>query len=105
MADIRQIIANAANKYGVNPDAMAAIAQIESGFNPSAQNPNSSAGGLFQQIDSNARDYGVADRFVVASQRRANYTLRTSRDRAARLGSCEIRVRVQLTLLAWMRFD
>ena len=63
MADIRQIIAEAANRYGVNPDAMTAIAKIESGFNPSAQNPNSSAGGLFQQIDSNARAYGVSDRF------------------------------------------
>ena len=38
-------------------------AQIESSGNPSAQNPNSSAGGLFQQIDSNAKEFGVTDRF------------------------------------------
>jgi hypothetical protein len=36
---------------------------LESRGNPSAQNPDSSAGGLFQQIDDNARAYGVKDRF------------------------------------------
>jgi Transglycosylase SLT domain len=39
------------------------MAIIESGGNPSAQNDNSTAGGLFQQIDSNAAAYGVTDRF------------------------------------------
>jgi len=38
------------------------LAMIESGGNPSAQNSSSSAGGLFQQIDSNADAYGVVDR-------------------------------------------
>lgn len=38
-------------------------AQIESSGDPSAQNSNSSAGGLFQQIDENAKEFGVADRF------------------------------------------
>ncbi len=38
------------------------MAIIESGGNPSAQNDSSSAGGLFQQIDSNAAQYGVVDR-------------------------------------------
>lgn len=61
--DVRQIIAQAANRYGVDPNAMTAIAHIESRLNPAAQNPRSSAGGLFQQIDSNARQYGVTDRF------------------------------------------
>ncbi len=37
--------------------------QIESSGNPAAKNPNSSAGGLFQQIDSNAKEFGVVDRF------------------------------------------
>ena len=36
---------------------------LESKGNPSAKNPNSSAGGLFQQTDGNAKDYGVTDRF------------------------------------------
>jgi len=39
------------------------MAIIESGGNPSAQNDSSSAGGLFQQIDSNAAQYGVSNRF------------------------------------------
>lgn len=36
---------------------------IESKGNPNAKNPNSSAGGLFQQTDGNAKDYGVKNRF------------------------------------------
>ncbi len=36
---------------------------IESRGNPSAKNPNSSAGGLFQFIDSTAKQYGVRDKF------------------------------------------
>ena len=39
------------------------MAIIESGGDPNAKNDSSSAGGLFQQIDSNAAAYGVADRF------------------------------------------
>lgn len=38
------------------------MAIIESGGDPSAQNDSSSAGGLFQQIDSNAAQYGVTNR-------------------------------------------
>ncbi|QIE47396.1 lytic transglycosylase domain-containing protein [Pseudohalocynthiibacter aestuariivivens] len=38
-------------------------AQIESGLNPNAKNPRSSAGGLFQFIDSTARQYGLSDRY------------------------------------------
>lgn len=36
---------------------------LESRGNPNAKNPKSSAGGLFQQTDGNAKDYGVKDRF------------------------------------------
>jgi len=39
------------------------MAIIESGGDPNAKNDSSSAGGLFQQIDSNAAAYGVTDRF------------------------------------------
>ena len=38
-------------------------AMIESSGNPNAKNPTSSAGGLFQQIDSNAKAFGVENRF------------------------------------------
>lgn len=57
------IIDDAAKKYGVDPATMRAIAWIESKGNPNAKNTSSSAGGLFQQVDSNAKQYGVADRF------------------------------------------
>lgn len=35
------------------------VAEIESNLNPNARNPNSSAGGLFQFIDSTANEYGL----------------------------------------------
>lgn len=38
-------------------------AEIESSLNPNAQNPRSSAGGLFQFINATARDYGLSNRF------------------------------------------
>lgn len=61
--DIRAVIEGAAQRHGVDAGALLKIAEIESGFNPRAKNPNSSAGGLFQFIDGTARDYGLADRF------------------------------------------
>jgi len=51
------------SSYGLPTGYLGKVAMIESGGNPSAKNPNSSAGGLFQQIDSNAKAYGVKDRF------------------------------------------
>lgn len=39
------------------------LASLESGMNPRAQNPNSSAKGLFQFIDSTAQAYGLDDPF------------------------------------------
>lgn len=50
-------------EYGLPTGFLERTAQIESGGNPAAQNPNSSAGGLFQQIDANAKEFGVTDRF------------------------------------------
>lgn len=38
--------------YGNNPSLVKCLVRHESGFDPTAQNPNSSAGGLFQFIDS-----------------------------------------------------
>lgn len=60
---IASTIKAAAKMYGVDPDLMLSIAEVESGFDPRAQNPGSSAGGLFQQIDDNAKQYGVANKF------------------------------------------
>lgn len=44
------------------------LAQVESNLDPFAQNPNSSAKGLFQFIDSTADAYGVQDPFDVNQQ-------------------------------------
>ena len=61
--DIDETIVAAAQRYGLDPNTMRAIAHIESRGNPNAQNPNSSAGGLYQFIDSTAQQYGLDDRF------------------------------------------
>ncbi|MBG6172661.1 hypothetical protein IWQ55_000312 [Labrenzia sp. EL_208] len=55
---IADLIAGVASRYGRNPDTMNRIAQLESSMNPNAQNPNSSAGGLFQFIDGTWGEYG-----------------------------------------------
>ncbi|TCD15500.1 hypothetical protein E0D97_06235 [Oricola cellulosilytica] len=57
------IIANAALRYGQNPEDLKAIAWLESRGNTRAKNPKSSAGGLFQFVDGTAADYGLANRF------------------------------------------
>jgi soluble lytic murein transglycosylase-like protein len=60
---VGSVIDAAAERNGVDAKALRVVAWLESRGNPSAQNPRSSAGGLFQQIDSNAREWGVANRF------------------------------------------
>jgi hypothetical protein len=50
-------------QYGLPTGYLERVAHVESRMNPAAQNPNSSAGGLFQFIDSTARQYNLADRF------------------------------------------
>lgn len=81
--DIDQTIVSAANRYGIDPNAMRAIAHIESRGDPRAQNPRSSAGGLYQFIDSTASDYGLTNRFDPAQA--ADAGARLARDNAARL--------------------
>ena len=79
--NLGSIINEAAGRYNVDPAALSVIAQIESGGNINAKNPNSSAGGPFQFIDSTAKQYGLQDRFdpVQASDAAARLT----RDNAA----------------------
>lgn len=50
-------------EYGLPQGFLERTAYIESRGNPNAKNPNSTAGGLFQQLDSNAKSYGVSDKF------------------------------------------
>ena len=61
--EIRSIVSEAAMRHGVDPGAMLKIAELESSFNPRAQNPKSSAGGLFQFLDKTAKEYGLGDKF------------------------------------------
>lgn len=62
MAPVTSIIDDAARRYGIDPVVMRTIAQIESNMDPTAQNPRSSAGGLFQFIDSTWEQYGGGDK-------------------------------------------
>ncbi|UNE54977.1 transglycosylase SLT domain-containing protein [Bartonella machadoae] len=60
---IDEAIRQAAARYGLPESYLYRVAQIESGGNPNARNPRSSAGGLYQFIDSTAKQYGLQDRF------------------------------------------
>lgn len=68
-------------QYNLPSGYLARTAQIESAGDPNAKNPNSSAGGLFQFIDSTAQQYGLADRFDPAAS--ADAAARLARDNAA----------------------
>jgi hypothetical protein len=61
--EVNAAIDRAAQEEGVDATTLRTIAQIESGGNPKARNPTSSAGGLFQFIDSTAASMGLADKF------------------------------------------
>ena len=58
-ANVNAALGQAAEQYGLDPNMLRAIVQIESGGRADAQNPNSSAGGLFQFIDSTGSQYGL----------------------------------------------
>lgn len=60
--EVNNAIARAAAEEGVDAGVLSQFAQIESGGNPRAKNPSSSAEGLFQQTNGNAKQYGVVDR-------------------------------------------
>lgn len=49
---VQELIVIKAKEYGLNPQTALAIAKCESNFNPLAQNSTSSAGGVFQFINS-----------------------------------------------------
>ena len=55
---VTNLIRTEAQKQGVNPDLAIQIASVESGLNPAAQNPKSSASGLFQLIDRTRKQLG-----------------------------------------------
>lgn len=54
---------NLESQYKLPAGYLERTAFIESGFDPAARNAASSAGGLFQFIDSTAKQYGLSDKF------------------------------------------
>jgi hypothetical protein len=55
------IITDAANRHGIDPALLAATADAESSFNPTAHNPEGDAHGMFQITRATAARYGVTD--------------------------------------------
>lgn len=75
---VGQVIDTAAARYGIDPQIMRTIAWIESKGDPQANNPGSSAGGLFQIIDSTAKQYGLKNKYDAAEN--ADAGARITRD-------------------------
>lgn len=64
-SQVQQMISNAAAGYNIPnlANVAAAVASHESGFQPGAQNPGSSAAGVFQLISSTQTTLGVSNPF------------------------------------------
>ncbi len=63
--NVADSISAAAQRHGVDENTLKTIAWLESKGNPLADNPRSSAGGLFQFIDTTAREFGLEDKYDV----------------------------------------
>lgn len=59
VSEYADLFSNKESQYNLPSGYLAGTAFIESRGNPNAKNPRSSAGGLFQQVDSNWSQYGV----------------------------------------------
>lgn len=70
-------------QYNLPRGYLRRTAEIESSMNPNAQNPRSSAGGLFQFINATAADYGLRNRFN--AREATDAASRLARDNANRL--------------------
>jgi len=57
--EFRAALWELASRNGWDVDGIAAVMSIESGFDPAAKNPSTTASGLIQMIDSTARSVGV----------------------------------------------
>jgi hypothetical protein len=71
------------SQYSLPPGYLDRTYEIESGRNPNARNPNSSAGGGFQFIDSTAKAYGLTDKTDLGAS--ADAAARLARDNSAQL--------------------
>jgi hypothetical protein len=70
MPTIREIITQEFNRR-VPPSVGLTIGRVESGLNPNAKNPKSSAAGLFQIIKGTQKQYGVTDPYNPVQSARA----------------------------------
>jgi hypothetical protein len=75
--DLKGMFTDKERQYALPTGYLERTAAIESRFNPNAQNPNSSAAGLFQFTNGTAKQYGLSDKFDPAA----------STDAAARLAA------------------
>ncbi|MFA6989759.1 MAG: transglycosylase SLT domain-containing protein [Candidatus Gastranaerophilaceae bacterium] len=57
MPSIQEEIVIQARKAGINPQVALAISECESGYNPNAKNPNSSARGIYQFLSGTWKNY------------------------------------------------
>ena len=78
--NLADLFAEKTAAFGLPEGYLQRTAQIESGMRPGARNPQSSAGGLFQFIDSTAQRYGLQNRFDPAQATMA--AARLARDNA-----------------------
>lgn len=62
-ADIERYLEQQYTAAGIPPAVGKAIVSTESGWNPGAQNKNSTAGGLMQFLDKTAKAYGLANKY------------------------------------------
>lgn len=71
--DVEQTIREAAKAQGIDETTLLAIASVESGLDPKAKNPRSTAGGLFQFVDDTWKGEGFegVDKFDPVENSRA----------------------------------
>ena len=86
--DLEPVWANLESRFGLPNGYLRRTAEIESSLDPNAQNPNSSAGGLFQFIDGTAAEFNLENRFdpIQASNAAAKLASRNARILAGVLG-------------------
>ena len=86
--DLEPVWANLEGRFGLPKGYLRRTAEIESSLDPNAQNPNSSAGGLFQFIDGTAAEFNLENRFdpIQASNAAAKLASRNAKILAGVLG-------------------
>lgn len=84
-AELEAMIVREATAAGMNPQDFIRMAQIESSFNPNAGAKTSSAKGLFQFIDSTAKNYGLNNVYDPVESTRA--AIRLAKDNIKATGA------------------